>query len=82
VDLVVAGGPVWCGAVPVLPFFGFAQLRAHGDVYPCIADIVDGALTVHFGTRRPRGVAPGQTVALYDDTRVVGSATIASATRS
>jgi tRNA-specific 2-thiouridylase len=38
---------------------------------------VDGELVVTF-VDRPRGVAPGQTVVLYDDDRVVGSATINS----
>jgi tRNA-specific 2-thiouridylase len=78
---VLGGEPVWCGARPALPFDGLAQLRAHGDVHPCTADVVDGALRVRFDAERPRGIAPGQTVALYDDTRVVGSATIAAAAR-
>ena len=33
-------------------------------------------------TEPVRGVAPGQAIVLYDDTRVVGSATIATTTRA
>jgi tRNA-specific 2-thiouridylase len=77
VDELVAGSPTWCGPQPSLPFTGQAQLRAHGDVHPCVADVVDGSLLVSF-VDRPRGVAPGQTVVLYDGDTVVGSGTIRS----
>jgi tRNA-specific 2-thiouridylase len=76
VDAVVASAPTWCGPAPAVPFGGSAQLRAHGAVHDCVADVDDaGRLVVRFGDR-PRGVAPGQTIALYDGDRVVGSATI------
>jgi tRNA-uridine 2-sulfurtransferase len=75
VDGVTAGVPTWCGAIPALPFSGLAQLRAHGAAHACTAEVIDGVLVVRFDDR-PRGVAPGQTVALYDGDRVVGSATI------
>ena len=75
VDSLVAAAPVWCGPEPPLPFAGLAQLRAHGDVHACTADVVDRELVVTF-TDRPRGIAPGQTVVLYDGDVVVGSATI------
>ena len=74
---LTAADPVWCGPAPALPFRGSAQLRAHGDVHCCTADVVDSALVVSF-VDRPRGIAPGQTVVLYEDDRVVGSATITS----
>ena len=77
VGSLVAGVPVWCGPQPSLPFAGHAQLRAHGDVHACTADIVDSELLVSF-VDRPRGIAPGQTVVLYDGEVVVGSATIRS----
>lgn len=44
------------------------------------AELVDGTLNVTF-TELVRGVAPGQAVVLYDGTRVVGSATIATTVR-
>ena len=75
VDGLTAAAPTWCGAEPRLPFTGLAQLRAHGEVHPCTASATDEGLVVRFDDR-PRGVAPGQTVALYDADRVVGSATI------
>jgi tRNA-specific 2-thiouridylase len=74
---LTAGGPIWCGPAPSLPFTGHAQLRAHGEVHSCTADVSDGDLVVSF-TDRPRGIAPGQTVVLYDDDVVIGSATIRS----
>jgi tRNA-specific 2-thiouridylase len=74
---LAATEPVWCGPEPTLPFDGTAQLRAHGEVHACTADVVNGELALTFADR-PRGVAPGQTVVLYDDDRVVGSATISS----
>jgi tRNA-specific 2-thiouridylase len=80
VDALVAERPVWCGPRPALPFTGEAQLRAHGEVHACVADVVDEELAVSF-TDRPRGVAPGQTVVLYDADMVVGSATIRSTRR-
>ena len=76
---LVATRPVWCGPEPAWPFSGSAQLRAHGEVHECAAEVIGEELVVTFADR-PRGVAPGQTVVLYDGDTVVGSATI-SATR-
>jgi tRNA-specific 2-thiouridylase len=63
-----------------------AQVRAHGDPVPAHARVTevmdDGvsrqSLTVSLGEPL-RGVAPGQTVVLYQGTRVLGQATIDSA---
>ncbi|ASN52409.1 tRNA 2-thiouridine(34) synthase MnmA [Sinomonas sp. R1AF57] len=66
-----------------------AQVRAHGDPVPARArlepaaasgapDAHDGELVVTLETPL-RGVAPGQTVVLYQGTRVLGQATIDSA---
>ena len=44
------------------------------------AELTDGTLSVTFA-EPVRGVAPGQAVVLYDGTRVVGSATIATTVR-
>jgi tRNA-specific 2-thiouridylase len=82
VALVVGGAPTWCGPAPQLPFDGTAQLRAHGAPVACTALLDDeGRLSVHL-LDSARGVAPGQTVAIYDGDRVVGSATIERATRA
>ena len=61
------------GAAPEFPFRRVAQLRAHGGTVPASADLVDGRLRVLLETPA-RGVAPGQTVVLYDptDTDVLG----------
>src|SRR4051812_30558996 len=75
VDGVTGGSVTWCGEPPALPFHGHCQLRAHGEVHPCTAELDDGNLVVHFD-ERPSGVAPGQTAVLYAGTRVVGSTTI------
>ncbi len=77
VAMLSAGAPVWCAAPARLPVRCLAQVRAHGEPQPCVADVVDGALEVRFDVT-VRGVAPGQTVVLYDDDVVLGSATIAS----
>lgn len=65
-----------------------AQIRAHGDPVPARARLQAGAgqgvdrgerlLVVRLETPM-RGVAPGQTIVLYQGTRVLGQATIDSA---
>ncbi|MCX5210696.1 tRNA 2-thiouridine(34) synthase MnmA [Kitasatospora sp. NBC_00240] len=72
--------PRWCSAVPAADGRYTAQLRAHGEEVPVSAAVVDGELRVELDTPA-RGIAPGQAVVLYDGTRVVGSATIASTGR-
>jgi tRNA-uridine 2-sulfurtransferase len=71
-------GPRWCGGVgPDSPIDGTVQLRAHGEAHAATATVVGDRLVVEL--RDPAtGVAPGQSVVVYDGTRVVGSATIAS----
>jgi len=76
VDVVVGGAPTWCAEVPRLPLEGLAQLRAHGAAVPCTATVDDDALVVQLHAPA-RGIAPGQSVVVYDGDRVVGSATIA-----
>lgn len=80
VTALTAIKPRWCGAAPTGPGTYTAQLRAHGGETEVSAELVDGELRVTF-TEPVRGVAPGQAVVLYDGTRVVGSATIASTRR-
>jgi tRNA-specific 2-thiouridylase len=75
VDAVVGIRPLWCGPTPVGPVACAAQVRAHGEPVPAIAEVVGDAVEVRFQVG-VRGVAPGQAVVLYDGTRVLGSATI------
>jgi tRNA-specific 2-thiouridylase len=78
---IATGVPTWCGTEPQLPAALSVQVRAHGAAHPAVVEAgVGGGLQVSFGSGRPRGVAPGQTAAVYDGDRVVGSATIAATT--
>ena len=79
VDVVVGDQPTWCGAPPPLPFDGLAQLRAHGAPVACTATVDGDDLVVRLH-EPARGIAPGQTVVVYDGDCVVGSATIVRAT--
>ncbi|MFI8448288.1 tRNA 2-thiouridine(34) synthase MnmA [Streptomyces erythrochromogenes] len=81
VSALTAIRPRWCGAEAAAPGTYTAQLRAHGGETEVFAEVVDGELRVCF-TEPVRGVAPGQAIVLYDGTRVVGSATIATTTRA
>jgi len=84
VDVITGDHARWCGPAPQGVVSVGAQVRAHGEEVPATAwadgnggDRVEVRLR-----RRIRGVAPGQSVVLYDGTRVVGSATISRATTS
>ncbi|MFI0981782.1 tRNA 2-thiouridine(34) synthase MnmA [Streptomyces sp. NPDC021093] len=80
VTALTAIRPRWCGTEPAAPGTYTAQLRAHGGETEVDAELVGGELRVSF--KEPvRGVAPGQAIVLYDGTRVVGSATIATTSR-
>ncbi|MCC9739274.1 tRNA 2-thiouridine(34) synthase MnmA [Streptomyces sp. MNU89] len=85
VTALTAIRPRWCGEPPAGPGTYTAQLRAHGGETPVTAEPAEDAegspeLRVTF-TEPVRGVAPGQAIVLYDGTRVVGSATIATTER-
>ena len=67
----------WCGPAPEGVVRVGAQVRAHGQEYAATA-WADGGRVEVLLDERIRGVAPGQSVVLYDGTRVVGSATIAA----
>ncbi|KGN32305.1 thiouridylase [Knoellia sinensis KCTC 19936] len=84
VDVIEADHARWCGAAPVGEVRVGAQVRAHGEEYPAKAWVDEhDPEVVHVRLdSRIRGVAPGQSVVLYDGTRVVGSATIASTDRA
>ena len=79
VTSLVGERPFWAGPAPVAGAAVGVQVRAHGEEVPGTVVSVDGA-GVRVALERPlRGVASGQTLALYAGTRVVGSATITSA---
>ncbi|HEX5017877.1 MAG TPA: tRNA 2-thiouridine(34) synthase MnmA [Actinomycetes bacterium] len=78
VTQIEAGRPTWCGTSLLGVETLDVQYRAHGEAVPatvrCSRESVEATLDAP-----TRGVAPGQTLALYDGTRVRGSATITSA---
>ncbi|USQ79303.1 tRNA 2-thiouridine(34) synthase MnmA [Ornithinimicrobium faecis] len=76
VDEITGDHARWCGPAPEGIVSVGAQVRAHGEEIPATA-WADGEDVQVRLERRIRGVAPGQSVVLYDGTRVVGSATIA-----
>jgi tRNA-specific 2-thiouridylase len=72
--------PLWCGAAPTRPRECTVQVRAHGDEHRAVVVPAHDGFDVTL--RDPAsGVAPGQACVVYDDTRVVGSGTIASTGR-
>ncbi len=78
VDSITGDHARWCGPAPQGVVSVGAQVRAHGEEVPATAWADGDTVEVRL-ERRMRGVAPGQSVVLYDGTRVVGSATIATA---
>jgi tRNA-uridine 2-sulfurtransferase len=76
----------WCGTVPTEPLHGTVQLRAHGDEHRAVVTVVSTGSTteeVRIELLDPAyGIAPGQAAVIYDGSRVVGSATIASTERA
>jgi tRNA-specific 2-thiouridylase len=81
IDAITGDHARWCGPAPQGVVSVGAQVRAHGQEIPATA-WADGQQVEVRLQRRIRGVAPGQSVVLYEGTRVVGSATIARATKS
>jgi tRNA-uridine 2-sulfurtransferase len=82
-DVAVLTGEriVWsAGDAPAFPLRARIQVRAHGASLPGSVDLVDGRLRVVLDDPT-RGIAPGQTMVLYDpaDEYVYGAATIVRA---
>ena len=74
---ITAIRPVWTGCEPpVTPIECKVQLRAHGEVHPCTAQVSGDELHIYLSDQA-RGVAAGQAAVLYDGDKVLGSATIA-----
>ena len=83
VDLVEGRHLRWCGPVPTGEVRLGAQVRAHGTEVSATATVDAAADAVRVVLdERLRGVAPGQSVVLYEGTRVVGSATISDTGRA
>lgn len=85
-ELDVAGltgtGAVWFVPPSARWFTCAVQVRAHGAPVPARARALDGGAGLEValdGTLR--GLAAGQSAVLYDDTRVLAQATVASAVR-
>ena len=78
---IVGVNPIWAG-----PELGthvtdvYAQVRAHAE--PVRAKAYMRADNLHVRLIDPvRGLAPGQAVVIYENTRVIGSATVAATDR-
>ena len=86
VDVIEGDHLRWCGPAPTGTVRVGAQVRAHGEEVPATAEVGErSGCRAAFGSVGPsgvRGVAPGQSVVLYDGTRVVGSATISGTGRA
>jgi tRNA-uridine 2-sulfurtransferase len=80
VDALVADGARWCGAAPAGEVQVAVQVRAHGETVPARATVAGDVARLSLAEPL-RGVAPGQSAVLYDGTRVVGSATVATTSR-
>jgi tRNA-uridine 2-sulfurtransferase len=79
VDHVEGVRPRWCGTVPER-VEGTVQMRAHGAEHRAVV-VVSGDRVAIDLLDPAEGIAPGQAAVIYDGTRVVGSATIASTRR-
>lgn len=68
--------PVWCGPEASEGDAVGVQVRAHGEEVPArVTRVATGEVEVVLG-RAVTGVAPGQSLVMYEGSRVVGSATI------
>ena len=71
--------PVWFGAAPVAGTACTVQVRAHGAAVDARVVRADDEVEVELDSPGAlRGVAPGQSLVLYQDGRVLGQATVTS----
>jgi len=86
VDRITGNAARWCGPAPAGEFEGTVQVRAHGEEHRAVVRVPTGSTegeTVEIDLLEPAfGVAPGQAAVVYDGTRVVGSFTVDSTSRS
>jgi len=76
VNYIQGENPVWCGpAATSQETRGYVQIRAHGEALGCTYSYRDNFLDVNLDAPL-FGLATGQAAVIYDDDRVVGSATI------
>ena len=70
---------IWCGPQPQAgkSHRGFAQIRAHGSPLPCEYR-TDGAVIFVDLDEPLLGLATGQGLVIYENDRVVGSATVSA----
>jgi tRNA-specific 2-thiouridylase len=81
IDGIVGIRPRWCGTPPSGPLDCTVQLRAHGDEHRAVVSVSGDSVTISL-LDPAQGIAPGQSAVVYDGTRVVGSCTIRSTSRS
>jgi tRNA-specific 2-thiouridylase len=81
VDRIEGIRPRWCGTTPDQPLHGTVQLRAHGDEHRAVVTVTGEDVIVDL-LDPAQGIAPGQAAVVYDGTRVVGSCTISSTSRT
>jgi tRNA-specific 2-thiouridylase len=72
---IVAGRPLWCGTPVANDEPLSVQYRAHGETVTATVHVEPALLRATLD-EPASGVAPGQTLVLYEGTRVRGSATI------
>jgi tRNA-specific 2-thiouridylase len=72
---IEARDPLWCGPSPREGARVSVQIRAPGVAIHATVE-ADGDRVIARLDEPARGVAPGQAMAMYDGTRVIGSATI------
>jgi tRNA-uridine 2-sulfurtransferase len=83
VDHIEGIRPRWCDGVPTASLHGTVQLRAHGEEHRAVVTVSPSGDDVVVELLDPaQGIAPGQAAVVYDGTRVVGSCTISSASRT
>ncbi|MGZ5399839.1 MAG: tRNA 2-thiouridine(34) synthase MnmA, partial [Nocardioides sp.] len=82
VDRISGIRPRWCGTVPTrLAGDGVTvQLRAHGDEHRAVVTVDGDRVGIEL-LDAAYGIAAGQAAVIYEDTRVVGSATISATGR-
>jgi tRNA-uridine 2-sulfurtransferase len=81
VDRITGDHPRWCGTPVAGSLDCTVQLRAHGDEHRAVVTVDGDAVLVEL-LDPAQGIAPGQTVVVYDGSRVVGSCTIVATARA